>query len=411
MSNTSRREFLKRAAAAVIVKPHIHTFARNRWRHPYVEVERIERSWVLQAARKYLMGNPRTITSVPAPRSAGGLHDYYSEGDYWWPNPKDPGGPYIRRDGISNPANFVAHRDLLIGLSVQMPTLTSAWLLTGKREFAEHAVAHLRAWFVDSATRMNPNLEYAQAIHGRNTGRSIGIIDTVHLVEVAQAALVLRRGQAIDAATDAATKQWFSEYLHWLTTSRRGLEERAAKNNHGSCWVLQAAAFASYTAHKMISVQCRQRFKNVLVPEQIAPDGRLPLELARTKPYGYCLFDLDILAMIAHLLSSPNDNLWNYRGSDGGGLKQAFQFMVPYIQTKSSWPFRHDIEYFNDLPVRQPSLLFAGLEYSRPDYLSLWEKLDPEPTVPEIIRNHPIRQPLLWMHRFSSEPIYTSLGD
>lgn len=50
-----------------------------------------------------------------------------------------------------------------------------------------------------------------------------------------------------------------------------------------------------------------------------------------------------------------------------------------------------------DLPVRQPSLLFAGLAYRKPEYLSLWERLEPDPAVPEIIRNHPIRQPVLWM--------------
>ena len=397
MSAVSRREFLHLAAAAAIAKPDLHTSLSGAWEHPYLEVEKVERSWVLAAARKYLEQKPRTITSVRAARSAGGLHDYYSEGDYWWPNPKDPNGPYIRRDGMSNPANFVAHRDLLIRLSVQMPALTAAWLLTGQRDYADHAVAHLRAWFVDSATRMNPNLEYAQAIHGRDTGRSIGIIDTVHLVEVAQAALVLERGKAIDPDVQRGTQQWFSEYLDWITTSSRGLEERAAKNNHGSCWLLQAAEFATYTGNETVRASCRERFRNTLVPDQIAPDGRLPLELARTKPYSYCLFDLDILGMNAHVLSTADDNLWQYRPPNGSGLQAAFQFMVPYIRNKSSWPFRHDVEYYNDLPVRQPSLLFAGLRYKQPGYLTLWERLNPEPTIPEIIRNHPVRQPLLWM--------------
>ncbi|HTX41989.1 MAG TPA: alginate lyase family protein [Acidobacteriaceae bacterium] len=398
MSAVTRREFLQLAAAAAISTPHLHTVLTGAWQHPYAEVAKVDRSWVLAAARKYLDQEPRTITSVRAARSAGGLHDYYSEGDYWWPNPKDPSGPYIRRDGMSNPANFVAHRDLLIRLSIQMPALTTAWLLTGRRDFADHAVAHLRAWFVDPATRMNPNLEYAQAIHGRDTGRSIGIIDTVHLVEVAQAALALERGTAIDPATQRSTRQWFAEYLNWLTTSSQGLEERAAKNNHGSCWVLQAAEFATYTGNEAVRGQCRERFRNTLVPAQIAPDGRLPLELARTKPYSYCLFDLDILGMNAHVLSTADDDLWQYQLPGGSGLQTAFRFMVPYIRNKSSWSFRHDVEYYDDLPVRQPSLLFAGLAYTQPGYLQLWERLNPEPSIPEIIRNHPVRQPLLWMH-------------
>jgi len=399
MVSVSRRAFLQWSSAAALALPLAGARAEEEWKHPYSEVERIERPWVLPAARAFLHEKPETITSAPAPRSAGGLHDYFSEGDYWWPNPKDPHGPYIRRDGESNPDNFVAHRDLLIRLSIRMPALTAAWLLTGKRAYADQAVAHLRAWFIDPATRMHPNLAYAQAIHGIDTGRSIGIIDTVHLVEVAQAALVLERGDGIDAASRAGTRAWFQEYLTWLTTSDRGQQERDAKNNHGSCWLLQAAEFATYTGREDVRAECRERFRNTVVPEQIAPNGSFPLELARTKPYSYSLFDLDIVGMNAKVLSDARENLWTWRMADGRGLEAAFRFMVPYIANKGAWPYRHDVEYFDDLPVRQPSLLFAGLVYEQPSYLSLWERLDPHPKVAEVIRNHPIRQPLLWMGR------------
>lgn len=354
---------------------------------------------MLRAAGTYVHEEPRTITSVRAKRSAGGLHDFYSEGDYWWPNPTDPNGPYIRRDGQSNPDNFVAHRELLLRFSVQMPALTAAWLLTRDRKYADHAASHLRAWFLSPTTMMNPNLEYAQAIHGIDTGRSIGIIDTLHLVEVAQAALVLGRGDALSGEDRDGTEAWFSKYLDWLTTSERGKQERNQKNNHGTCWLLQAAEFATYTGERAVRDDCRTRFEQVLIPEQIASNGSLPLELARTKPYSYSLFDLDVLGMSAHVLSTPAQNLWTYKTRDGRGLEAAFRFMMPFLADQSRWPYRHDVEYWNDLPVRQPSLLFAGLAYRRPEYLDVWKRLDPDPTVPEVIRNHPIRQPLLWMRR------------
>lgn len=393
----SRRKFLQMGLAAAVSTRGAAAELHGKWANSQAAVDAIDRPRVLQDALRYLHEPPRTITSVRAPRSAGGIHDFYSEGDYWWPDPKNPNGPYIRRDGESNPDNFVAHRELLMRLSIQMPALTAAWVLTGRQEFAEHAAAHLRAWFVGPATRMNPNLEYAQAIHGIDTGRSIGIIDTVHLVEVAQAALLLNQRRALDAPTEQGTRQWFAEYLHWLTTSDRGLEERAAKNNHGSCWLLQAAEFATYVGDAGVRRTCRERFKNTLVPNQIASNGSFPLELARTKPYSYCLFNLDILGISARVLSEAKDDLWTYRVTDGAGLEAAFTFMVPFIRDKRAWPYRQDVEYFDDLPVRQPSLLFAGLAYRRPEYLDLWKRLNPEPTVPEIIRNHPVRQPILWM--------------
>src|SRR5215472_5964182 len=143
-----------------------------------IDVARIDRSRILAAANRYLSEAPMTITAAQSPRSAGGLHDYSSEGDYWWPDPKNPGGPYIQRDGMSNPDNFNDHRRCLMRLSVQVPALAAAWKITGDARYAERAGDHLRAWFIDERTRINPHLKYAQAIHGVATGRGTGIIDT-----------------------------------------------------------------------------------------------------------------------------------------------------------------------------------------------------------------------------------------
>src|SRR5262249_43364111 len=157
----------------------------------------------------------------------------FSEGDYWWPDPENPNGPYVRRDGLSNPANFVDHRHALIRLSLQMPALAAAWKLTKDKRYASHAAQHLRAWFVDPATLMNPNLHYAQAIKGISTGRGVGIIDTIHLVEVARAIPALAESRALTQSENTDVHKWFADYLHWMTTSRNGIEEREAKNNHG----------------------------------------------------------------------------------------------------------------------------------------------------------------------------------
>jgi hypothetical protein len=166
-----------------------------------LDIRSIDRARVLRAAAAYLAEAPITITATQSPRSSGGKHDYFSEGDYWWPDPKNPSGPYIRRDGMSNPDNFDEHRRALLRLSVQMPALSAAWLITKQRRFADHAAGHLRAWFLNEQTRMNPNLEYAQAIRGIATGRGTGIIDTLHLVEVAQAASVLESSGALQIGT------------------------------------------------------------------------------------------------------------------------------------------------------------------------------------------------------------------
>ncbi len=349
-----------------------------------------ERPRVLKAAAKYLSEEPVTVTASGSPRSAGGKHDFFSEGDYWWPDPKNPSGPYIQRDGESNPDNFVEHRKAMIRMSLIVPACAAAYKLTGERKYARHAARHLQAWFVDEATRMNPNLEFAQAIKGRFTGRGTGIIDTLHLVEPARAASQI----ALPPEILAGVKKWFAEYLQWMTTSKNGIQERDATNNHGTCWVAQVAAFARLTGDARLTAYCRDRYQTVLMPNQEAPDGSFPLELRRTKPYGYSLFNLDAFAILTQTLGPE---MWKWQLPDGRGMAKAVAYMYPFILDKKKWPLKPDVMYFDQWPVRQPSLLFAGLALNKPEYIDLWRKLDPDPTVEEVLRNWPVRQPLLWV--------------
>lgn len=359
-----------------------------------LDIAAIDRARILRAADRWLDDAPVTITASRTARSPGSAHDYYSEGDYWWPDPANPAGPYVRRDGFSNPARFDDHRQALIRLGLRVPAFVAAWMVTREPRYAEAAARHLEAWFVTPATRMNPGLDHAQAIIGVNTGRGIGVIDTLQLVEVARAvSRLLETGYLLDPGV----KDWFRAYLSWLTTSKNGTDEREEKNNHGSCWVLQAAEFARLVGDETERADARERFRTRLIPGQIAPDGSQPLELARTKPFGYCLFNLDVLAAAAHSLSTTDDDLWRFTTPDGRSLANALAFMAPYIADKRRWPFAHDVEYWNDWPVRHPSLLFGGLALSRPGYVALWQRLDGDPEVGEIIRNYPVRQPILWL--------------
>ena len=360
------------------------------------DIRAIERRRLLPQAEGLLAAKPRTIAAIPAPRSAAGPQDYYSEGDYWWPDAANPGGAYIRRDGRSNPDKFDGHRDALIAFGRTVPALAALWDLTGEARFAEAAMHHLHAWFVDPKMRMNPNLNHAQAIIGVNSGRAIGVIDTLQIVEVARAvALFAKRNAPGYSAIRADVEGWFAEYLNWLTTSPFGTTERDEKNNHGTCWLLQAASFAALLGRADILDDARRRLRKIIVPTQIEPDGRQPLELARTKPYAYSLFNLDVLAAAAWLLGGRE--LIDWKTPDGRSIGGAIAWMAPYIADKTKWPLAPDIEYWDGFPVRQPSLLFGGLAQKRRDWLDLWQRLNPDPAIGEVVRNFPVRQPLLWL--------------
>src|SRR2546423_626572 len=356
------------------------------------QVARLERPRVVAAAERYLREAPITITAFPASRSAGGAHDFYSEGDYWWPDPRSPDSPYVRRDGETNPSNFVGHRDAMRRLSQIVPALVAAYDLTRDARYARHAAAHLRAWFVDDATRMNPTLLFSQAIKGRATGRGTGLIDTIHLVEVARAAWVLERLGYRDA-TLAGTREWFRQYLHWMTTHPYGNDERTSGNNHAAAWALQVAEFAHLVGDERQLARMRRYFADTLVAGQMAADGSFPRELGRTKPYGYSLFQLDVMATLAWVLDA-----WTFTTPDGRGMRRALAFMFPYIKDKRTSSKPPDVMYFDAWPVRHPALLFGGLALHESRYVDLWKTLDPDPTLDEIVRNFPIRQPLLWLY-------------
>jgi Alginate lyase len=356
-----------------------------------------ERPRLIREADAALRLRPKTIVAVVNPRSAGGPHDWSSEGDYWWPNPKDPDGPYIQRDGMTNPDNFTAHRELMLAFVRAFDAEAAAYRVTRDPRYSRAAARQLEAWFVDPATRMNPNLRYAQAIHGITVGRSIGVIDTVHFAEVALGVEAIRGAPGFPRAEDAAVTAWFRSYLRWIRTSPNGREESRATNNHGTCWVLQEAAFAHLVGDRAALADARRRFREVLLPRQMAPNGSFPRELRRTKPYGYSIFNLDVMTALAEVISTPGDDEMRYTLPDGRSLIKGVEFLAPYLADKSRWPKPPDVMYWNDWPVRQPCLIFGYLATGRTDWLRLWERLDPEPSVEEIRRNYPIRQPVLWV--------------
>ena len=352
---------------------------------------------ILKSAEINIKDHPVTVTAFRSERSAGGIHDFYSEGDYWWPDTINPNGPYIQRDGQSNPDNFVAHRHAMIRFSTLVGNLMSAYLLTKDIKYIDAALVHIRAWLVDEETKMNPNLLYAQAIKGITTGRGIGIIDTIHLIEVVQSLIQMEKLGLLSEEDKEGTKRWFTEYLTWLTTHPNGIKEMNALNNHGTCWVMQAAIFAKYTDNKEVLEFCSNRYKTVLLPDQMERDGSFPRELRRTKPYGYSLFNLDAMATICQILSTDDDNLWIYTTPDGKNIQKGFDFLLPFVTDKSSWRYQTDVMYWDEWPVAQPFLFFGAIGLKNETYIEVWKTLEHFPVNDEVIRNLPVRNPLIWL--------------
>ena len=264
-------------------------------------------------------------------------HEYYSEGPYWWPDPKNPNGPYIRKDGERNPGRFDGnHRDIGVMSSSVLSLGMAAYFLDDDR-YAAHARKILSTWFIDPATRMNPNLEYGQAVRGINSGRGTGLIDTVSLIHATQGIVLLEQAGKLDESLKDALRQWYLDFLRWMTTSEKGLDEKKSGNNHATWWTAQVAAYATFVNDTAAQKMAWNHYRTVLVPGQIQPDGSCPREEARTQSLSYSTFNLDAFSVLCRIAALNGVDLWKFHTPQGIGVDKALAYVTPYVEHPDTW--------------------------------------------------------------------------
>lgn len=270
----------------------------------------------------------------------GNMHEYYSKARYYWPDPAQPDGkPYIRKDGLKNPDNDLISDDknfddLISGIN----TLSWAYYFTDEEKYAEKSVELLRYWFLDTATFMLPNLNHAQVRTGIDTGVSSGIIDTHQLPLVVDAIGLLRSSKKWKPSDEQGMKQWFTDYLYWLRTSKNGIKEGQAKNNHGTFYDLQVVTIALFCRQNEVAEKMLQsEFERIA--SQFEPDGKQPLELERTNALGYSTFNLQAWTMLASAAETKGIDLWHYETADGRSIKKAIDFLLPFVTKGRKWEY------------------------------------------------------------------------
>jgi len=347
----------------LVSQPELDRASRNLAQPPGKTLERVAARARKEGPWSVTFHRPAGLDIAP--------NDYFSEGPYWWPDPKDPKAPYIRKDGERNPDRFTAHHDDIGKVGVSALALALWGRMKNDASAFQRMDEIVRVWFVDPKTRMNPHLNYGQAVRGRNMGRGAGIIDSRPLIWAAFA-LRLAEGQTgWSAETSSGLRHWLAEYLQWLTTSKIGLDESKARNNHGTWYTAQCAALAIATGNREVEAAMWRKCRE-LVTSQLRPDGSAPQEEARTRSLSYSAMNLDGFSLICRMASLRGENLWAFQNPSGGSVAKSVEFLLPYVADPASWkkqqitPHRPEENYF---------LALAGWGLNKPEWLAAQKKL------------------------------------
>lgn len=294
---------------------------------------------IVRNAEKELTHAIKTVVDKEMTAQSGDKHDYMSLSRYWWPDTsKADGLPYIRKDGISNPEIEKLDRYPLGDFSKSVQSLSLAYYITSDEKFAEKAVENLRTWFINSKTKMNPNMNYGQTVPGiRNgLGRGVGIIDTYTFIEMLDGVELLKKSKSFTLADQQAIKEWFTAYVQWLQTSPVAREELEAPNNHGTAYDVQLTRYAIFIGNENLAKKLLNEFPQKRLFSQIEPDGSQPLELARTTALGYSTFNLTHFLDMCQIGKLVGVDLLSAKSTDGRSILKAIDFLVPYINKPAS---------------------------------------------------------------------------
>ena len=325
---------------------------------------------LIDEADKMFLEGPFSVTAKTKLPPSGNKHDYASYSRYWWPDPnKIDGLPYLRRDGETYPGSQsleASDRQRIGALAENTETLGLAYYLSGEEKYAQKVAQLLRVWFLNTATRMNPNLNHAQCRPGHNTGSKSGVLDGRLLIKAFEASLLIGDASALSEEEKQGLRNWAEAYLEWLTKSELALQEAASKNNHGSYYDVQLLYFALFTGKRDLAQKVAQNFYQNRVLKQIQADGSMPEEIARTRSLFYSVFNLHALFFFAHLAEKAGVDIWKANVATSR-LKAGLDFLVPYINPELTWPYP-TIKEVNRMELFQ-LLLLADRVYPNENYL------------------------------------------
>ncbi|MEI8059392.1 MAG: alginate lyase family protein, partial [Ferruginibacter sp.] len=296
---------------------------------------------LIKTADQALKYKPVSVMDKTDLPPSGDKHDYMSIAPYWWPDQSKPNGiPYIRKDGEVNPEvlNF-PDKENMPRLCENIYNLALAYYFTDNEIYAKHASKLIKVWFLDSATAMNPNLNYGQAVKGVTDGRAEGLIEVRHFIFLLDGITLLKNSENFKEGKLKKLKKWFVEFSSWMQTSKVGKDEMEAKNNHGVWFDATSLAIANFIEDKSLANAIVERAADRL-DDQMDENGFFPLELARTTSLHYSTFILDAFTNIAQLSENTDTNFWVIQTKSKKSLEKGYTAILPFWANNNKWTYK-----------------------------------------------------------------------
>jgi hypothetical protein len=362
-------------------------FQSNESKGPFAQ----EVTSVIQEAKTYVKNKPTSVMDKNEVPPSGTKHDFLSLTPYRWPNPNTQSGlPYVFRDGKTNPEAYkIPDKHNLDDMIVKTKILSLAYYFTDNLEYAKKAAELLRVWFLNNDTRMNPNLQFSEMIRGKSQPNPSGVIAGAYIPHLFDAISIIESSSSWSNADREGIRNWFNQYLQWLLSSEAGKLESMKINNHGTYYDVQVASVALFlnkqdlvkkVLQNIVQMPIMSGFRNTpqLLSVKITPEGKQPFELSRTNSLDYSMFNLIGFFNLAQIGEHVGLNLWDYKTSEGAGLRKALDYLLPYFMQDKTWPYEQQDTFRKEYV--QSLLCMASISYDQDNnnqtYFSFYKSLD-----------------------------------
>ena len=292
---------------------------------------------IVRRAEDIIAKEPVAVTDKSTTLS-GDKHNYESLSIYWWPDPKNPNGPYIARDGQKNPEYNKYDLQRLTTLRANLVVPAQAFFITRDDRYFDYFCRQIDVWFIDRDTRMTPNFEYSQFIPGRNNGHGNpqGMAEVNNFNNILESIRLVNSAKSIGRGRMKALQTWFSDFAHWMQYSDYGQQAQAFKNGQTLTFDVTLYNIFIFTGKKDGRQDIFDAFHEKRVMAQIKDDGSMPEALRRTKGFSYSVVNLERFVTFISLTKSDGNMLPK---ESLARIKQAFTFLRSFENNREAFPY------------------------------------------------------------------------